>query len=119
MFLTGTPRSPTPEERRYHHISSAIVTVIPCRITEVSEAIGRMGGAEIRACENGRIVVVLEGSSSLHPNPPPLAGEGVGVGGGGEGGDLGELLMAIGNLDGVIAANLVFEHVEELRGTEA
>ena len=48
--------------------------------------------------ENGRIVVVIEGSS---------------------GGELGDLLTAIGNLDGVIAANMVFEHIEELRGTEA
>ena len=38
---------------------------------------------------------------------------------GSSGGELGDLLTAIGNLDGVIAANMVFEHVEELRGTEA
>lgn len=87
-----------PEERRYHHISSAIVAVMPSRIAEVVEAIARMGGPEIRACENGRIVVVIEGSS---------------------GGELAELLTAIGNLDGVIAANMVFEHIEELRGRRA
>jgi nitrate reductase NapD len=98
MFLTGTPQTPTPEERRYHHISSAVVTVIPGRLGNVAEAIARMGSVEIRASENSRIVVVLEGASS---------------------GELGELLTAIGNLDGVIAANLVFEHVEELRGTGA
>jgi len=86
-----------PDERRYHHISSAIVAVIPSRIVEVAEAIARMDGPEIRACENGRIVVVIEGSS---------------------GGELGDLLTAIGNLDGVIAANMVFEHIEELRGTQ-
>ena len=32
--------------------------------------------------------------------------------------ELGNLLTAIGNLDGVIAANMVFEHVEELREAE-
>jgi nitrate reductase NapD len=83
-----------PDERRYHHISSAIVAVMPSRIAEVAEAIARMGGPEIRAYENGRMVVVIEGSS---------------------GGELGDLLTAIGNLDGVIAANMVFEHIEELR----
>ena len=57
-----------------------------------------MNGPEVRASENGRIVIVIEGSS---------------------GGELGGVLTAIGNLDGVIAANMVFEHVEELRGTEA
>lgn len=87
-----------PEQRRYHCISSAVVAVMPNRISEVAQAIARMDGPEIHACENGRIVVVIEGASS---------------------GELGDLLMAIGNLDGVVAANLVFEHVEELRGTEA
>ena len=86
-----------PEERRYHHISSAIVAVMPSRIDEVAEAIARMDGPEIRACENGRFVVVIEGSS---------------------GGELADLLTAIGNLDGVVAANMVFEHIEELPGTE-
>ncbi len=87
-----------PEEPRYHYISSAVVAVMPGHIAEVAQAIRGMGGPEIRACGNGRIVVVIEGSS---------------------GGELGELLTAIGKLDGVIAANMVFEHVEELRGAEA
>lgn len=87
-----------PEKRRYHHISSAVVAVLPGRIPEVTEAIARMNGPEVRASENGRIIIVLEGSSS---------------------GELGDLLTAIGNLDGVIAANMVFEHVEDQRGTEA
>jgi nitrate reductase NapD len=87
-----------PEERLYHYISSAVVAVLPGRIAEVARAIGGMDGLEIHACENGRIVCVIEGSS---------------------GGELGDRLTAIGNLDGVIAANMVFEHIEELRGAEA
>ncbi len=86
-----------PEEPRCHYISSAVVAVMPGRIAEVAQAIGGMGGPEIRACANGRIVVVIEGSSS---------------------GELGDLLTEIGNLDGVIAANMVFEHVEALRSSE-
>lgn len=86
-----------PDGRRHYYISSAVVVVMPGRSAEVIEAIARMGGAEVRACENHRIVVVIEGSS---------------------GDDVGGQLIAIGNLDGVIAANLVFEHVEDLRSTD-
>jgi periplasmic nitrate reductase NapD len=70
---------------------------MPGRVAEVAAAIAGMSGAEIHACENGRIVVVMEGSSA---------------------GELGSRLTAIGNLDGVIAANMVFEHVEELEAME-
>lgn len=83
-------------ERRYHHISSSVVVVMPGRSAEVIRAIARMGGPEVRACENHRIIVVIEGSSAD---------------------EVGGQLHAISNLDGVLAANLVFEHVDELRGT--
>jgi periplasmic nitrate reductase NapD len=85
------------EEHRYHCISSAVVLVLPDRMADVAAAIERMQGLEIHARENGRIVAVMEGSNV---------------------GELGLLLTAIGNLDGVIAANMVFEHVEDLRHTE-
>jgi len=58
----------------------------------VGDAIARFEGCEVVAAENTRIVVVMEGSSV---------------------GELGGLLAAIGDLDGVIAANMVFEHIEE------
>ena len=86
-----------PEASRYHYISSAVVTVVPGRGAEIAQAIARLENTEICAQENGRIVVVMEAASV---------------------GELGGLLTAIGNLDGVIAANMVFEHVEELRETE-
>jgi periplasmic nitrate reductase NapD len=38
---------------------------------------------------------------------------------GGSTGELGERLTAIGRLDGVIAANMVFEHIEELEVEES
>lgn len=85
------------EARRYHHISSAVVTVMPGHMDDVLAAIGRMDGPEIRAHDGHRIVVVIEGASA---------------------GELGGLLTTIGGLTGVIAANMVFEHIEELEGTE-
>jgi len=76
-----------------HCISSAVVLARPERADEVAARIMRLG-AEIGAIQDGRIVVVLEG-----PSP----------------GALGTLLGAIGGLDGVLAANMVFEHIEEDR----
>src|SRR6187401_980792 len=86
-----------PEASRYHHISSVVVMVVPSRVAEIVQAITRLEDTEICAQENGRIVVVMEAASV---------------------GELGSRLTAIGNLDGVIAANMVFEHVEELREAE-
>jgi nitrate reductase NapD len=85
------------EELRYHCISSAVVAVLPGRMAEVVAAIESLDGPEIHACENGRIIVVMEGSSAD---------------------ELGSLLTTIGNFDGVIAANMVFEHIEEAGSIE-
>ena len=85
-------------EHRYHCISSAVVLVLPDRMAEVSEAIERMQGLEIHARENCRIIAVMEGSSI---------------------GELGRLLTEIGNLEGVIAANMVFEHIEDLQSLKS
>ena len=85
------------ETRRFHHISSAVVAVVPGRMSAVLDAIARMDGIEIRANDNNRIVVVMEGSSA---------------------GELGARLTALGGLDGVVAANMVFEHIEELEDCE-
>ncbi|PWK73839.1 chaperone NapD [Aminobacter sp. AP02] len=86
-----------PDARRYHHISSAVVTVMPGRMADVLAAIARLDGPEIRAHDGNRIVIVIEGTSA---------------------GELGGLLTAIGALSGVVAANMVFEHIEELEGSE-
>lgn len=86
-----------PDARRYHHISSAVVTVLPGRMEDVLSAIAGMDGPEIRAHDGNRIVVIIEGASA---------------------GELGGLLTTIGALAGVVAANMVFEHIEELEGTE-
>lgn len=74
-------------------ISSAVVLAKPQLAGNVAASIVQLG-AEIGAMQNGRIVVVMEG-----PNP----------------GALSALLGAIGDIAGVVAANMVFEHVEEER----
>ena len=86
------------EGPRYHTISSAVVAVVPDRLAAVARQIAGMDGSEVCACENGRIVVVIEASSSD---------------------ELSARLTDIGNLDGVVAANMVFEHAEPFGGTEA
>ncbi|MGO4839852.1 chaperone NapD [Rhizobiaceae sp. 2RAB30] len=37
---------------------------------------------------------------------------------GGSAGELGAQLTALGALDGVVAANMVFEHIEEMEGSQ-
>ena len=75
-----------------HHISSAVVRVIPSKLPDILAQIATIEGVEVVAAENGRIVLVLEGHSS---------------------GFLGERLTAINLLEGVIAASMVFEHSEQ------
>ena len=85
------------EALRYHHISSAVVMVVPGRVAEIVQAIALLENTEICAQENGRIVVVMEAASV---------------------GELGGRLTAIGNLEGVIAAIMDVETVEDLREAE-
>ncbi len=83
-FLTG----PQPER---HHISSAVVLALPARLAEVTAGLHAMRGVEVHAAQGSRIVVTIEGPDS---------------------GALGETLLAISRLDGVLAANMVYEHAE-------
>ena len=79
-------------EREGHVISSAVVTVLPGRLDEVAAALAGLEGTEVAAATNGRIVIVLEGGSR---------------------GAVGGRLAAIALMDGVVSANMVFEHVED------
>jgi nitrate reductase NapD len=63
----------------------------------VAEAIAALPGAEVHAVEGSKIVIVLEGRES---------------------GEIGARLAQIALMDGVLAANLVYEHVERLVGDE-
>jgi periplasmic nitrate reductase NapD len=76
----------------HHHISSAVVFAFPARREEIGKRLAALPGVEVHASEGSRIVVTIEGPTS---------------------GFLGETLTNISTLDGVISANMVFEHIDE------
>ena len=78
-------------DRRQHHISSAVIATRPVAIDGVLTALAEFDNVEVYGADKGKIVIVIEGPST---------------------GVLGDTLMRISLLDGVIAANMVFEHVE-------
>ncbi len=76
-----------------HHISSAVVYWrTRSRRADLSERLAAMRGVEVHASEGSRIVITIEGPTS---------------------GMLGETLTTISVMDGVLAANMVFEHAED------
>ena len=78
-----------------HHISSAIVVTRPDLTEEIAVRLASVEGVEVHAQIAGKIVVVIEG---------PHAGA------------LGETLLGMSAMDGVLAAHMVFEqalHMEE------
>lgn len=79
-----------------HYISSAVVLTRPAAMDGVAALIAGMDGVEVHAAVGGKIVVVIEGASS---------------------GMLGDRLAQISVLDGVMAANMVFEHMETEEAT--
>ncbi|HXV30693.1 MAG TPA: chaperone NapD [Sinorhizobium sp.] len=80
-----------PDTQPRYHISSAVIATVPARQDAVLAALSEMNNVEIYGHQDGKIVVVIEGTST---------------------GMLGECLSHISALDGVVAANMVFEHVE-------
>lgn len=79
------------EDRGRYHISSAVVVARPAMQDAVVAVLRGMQNVEVHAWERGRIVIVIEGRSA---------------------GELGDRLTEISQLDGVVAANMVFEHIE-------
>jgi len=79
-------------DMRLHIISSAVVTVKPGHFDAVVAALGGLPLTEVKAAQGNKIVVVLEGATR---------------------GEVGGRLTHIALIDGVISANMVFEHVEE------
>ena len=80
-----------------HHISSAVVVTRAELTRAVAERLGVIEGVEVHAEEGGKIVVVLEGPSA---------------------GALGETLIGISAMDGVLAAHMVFEQALEMEETK-
>ena len=64
---------------------------MPGKLDAVRAQLGTMPDVEIHGGDRNRIIVVIEGSSA---------------------GEVGDRLAAISVMDGVVAASLVFEHIE-------
>ncbi|MFB9949136.1 chaperone NapD [Rhizobium puerariae] len=84
-----------PEGKQRYHVSSAVIVVRPQDEDRVLRQISAMSNVEVHGVQDGKMVVVIDGYSS---------------------GQLGEALSTISAIDGVVAANMVFEHSEELEG---
>jgi nitrate reductase NapD len=78
------------------YVASAVVLARPGREEAVAAEITCLRGVEVHARASGRLVVVLEADTS---------------------GEIGALLAAIAGLPGVLAANLVFEQVDDDGGS--
>ncbi|QOF75606.1 chaperone NapD (plasmid) [Aminobacter sp. SR38] len=85
-----------PDNVRTRHISSAVVSALPHKADSVALQLASMEGVEVRARHQGKIVVVIEGDNT---------------------GAMGDSLTRMALLDGVVAANMVFEHIEEAEVT--
>ncbi|WPE23991.1 chaperone NapD [Shinella zoogloeoides] len=77
-------------EARPHHISSAVIAAKPGCLDSILAALAGFENVEVHGADKGKIVVVIEGPST---------------------GVLGDTLMRISLIDGVIAANMVFEQI--------
>lgn len=75
-----------------HHISSAVISVRPGKLQDVLTELSKLDGVEVHAARDSKVVVVIEG-----PNT----------------GVLGDRLTRIALLDGVITANMVYEHIDK------
>lgn len=73
------------------HISSAVVLAFPDRCAEVAARLNALPDTEVHYVQGSKIVIVLEGATT---------------------GEVGARLAAIGLMDDVLAANLVFEQID-------
>lgn len=101
FLLTGHDGTPSPTgfnvaDDATYCISSAVLSVLPQRMADVLRQLSQLDGVEVHAARASRIVVVIEGTSS---------------------GALGESLVRMSLLDGVIAANMVYEHADVREAT--
>ena len=78
------------------HISSAVVSVLPKHRDEVLRMLEAMPEVETHQSNASKIVIVMEAAES---------------------GIMGGRLAEIASWQGVLSANMVFEHIEELEGS--
>lgn len=74
------------------HVSSAVVIVDPNDWKEVLSRVEALDGVEVHGGDTSRMIITIEGHSTGH---------------------LGDRLTEINLMPGVLAANMVFEHVED------
>ncbi len=74
------------------HVSSAVVTIAEGASHEVHRRVEALDGVEVHGGDDTRLIVTIEGTST---------------------GQLGDKLTEINLMEGVLAANMVFEHAEE------
>lgn len=86
------------DERELPHVSSAVVAVRPEHLQDVLRQIEGMPDTEVPVWQHSRIVVVFEAVNS---------------------GDVAARLARIAEMEGVVAANMVFEHAETDRSSGA
>ena len=79
-------------EDQTHIISSAVVSVMPAAMDQIKSELAALPGTEVGPTGENKIVIVLEGRTR---------------------GELGARLAQIALMDGVVTANMVFEHIEE------
>lgn len=76
---------------REHHISSAVVSVLPDFAGAVAERLGALPDTEVHHVQGGKIVIVMEGASTR---------------------EIGGRLSEIALMDHVLSANLVYEVID-------
>lgn len=87
-----------PDASPRHHISSAVVMTTPPCTERVCSRVAEMAGVEVHAVERGKLVITIEGAGTRM---------------------MGDTLARIAMLDGVVSANMVYEHSEVLEGSES
>ena len=85
------------EPERILHISSAVLLVQPAQAEAIAAHVATWPGVDVHACRGGKIIITIEGPTT---------------------GMLGNTLTQMNLLDGVLAANMVFEHVDKLEDAE-
>ncbi|MGX0876844.1 nitrate reductase NapD [Roseovarius sp. MBR-154] len=74
------------------HVSSAVVSIAEGAMSEVRDLVETLDGVEVHGGDDTRLILTIEGTST---------------------GQLGDTLTAINLMNGVLVANMVFEHAEE------
>jgi nitrate reductase NapD len=90
-FLAGQFESSEHSDSNAIAIASAVVSIVPGKQDDVISALATLPNTEVGVSESSKIVVILEGRTRS---------------------EIGERLAQIAMMEGVITANIVFEHAD-------